>query len=162
MSKHSTRIKNWHSTPEKMDERINRLKTMDDCQIFSKNVTALGFPELATRAERRGVELQAATHDVKDQTERSAFEAIYAYELVLRKNAGKKVRATGIWNMVKRHGVVETIQRSINGPPNADHFETLKAIGLDDLAFESIVIKHKNRFAPTTVERASTRLAEWT
>ena len=161
MSKHSPRMKNWQSTPEKMDERINRLKTMDDCQIFSKNVTALGFHELATRAERRGVELQAATHDVTDQAERCAIEAIYAYELVLRKNKGKKVRATGIWNMVKRHGIVETIQRSVNGPPDLARFETLKAIGLDDLAFESVVVNHKNRFAPDTVERASTRLAEW-
>jgi hypothetical protein len=162
MRKRSKDAKDWRATPEKMDERINRLRTAQDCEIFSKNVTALGFPELASRAERRGVELQAATHEVKDATERAAFEAVYAYELALRKHTGnKKSRATGIWNMVRRHGIVETIQRSVNAAPDLGRYTTLKAIGMQDLAFESVVVNHRDEFAASTVEKASARLAEW-
>jgi hypothetical protein len=161
MRKRLKDAKDWRASPEKMDERINRLKTAEECAIFSKNVTVRGFPDLAIRAERRGVELRAATHEVKDATEREAFEAVYAYELALVKNTGKKARATAIWKMIRRLGIVETIQRSVNGDSDSSRYATLKAIGMQDLVFESIVVKHHDDFAQTTVDRAAARLAEW-
>ena len=63
--------------------------------------------------------------------------------------------------MVRRHGIVETIQRSVNADPDLGRYTTLKAIGMQDLAFESIVVNHRNEFAASTVEKASARLAEW-
>ena len=161
MRKRPTNGKDWQASPEKNDERINRLKTAGECAIFSKNAAARGFPELANRAERRAVELQAATHEVRNETERAAFEAVYAYERMLTKTAGKKTRATSIWNIVRRLGIVEAVQRTVNRDPEVERYMTLKATGMDDLAFESVVAKHPAEFAQDTVATANARLAEW-
>ena len=49
----------------------------------------------------------------------------------------------------------------MNGDSDSSRYATLKAIGMQDLVFESIVVKHHDDFAQTTVDRAAARLAEW-
>ncbi|MGQ0656902.1 MAG: hypothetical protein ACT4NU_02230 [Chromatiales bacterium] len=162
MLKEFERVKKWQASPEKMDERINRLRTAEECEIFSKNVTERGFPELAARAQRRAVELQAATHDAHSEAERDALKAVYAYEQILSKAKLKKTRATGTWQLVRRLGVIGAIQSLVNRNAGEAHFTTLKETGMQDLAFESIVLKHPEAYIPETVERCAARLGEWT
>jgi len=161
MAKESHQVKKWQASPEKMDERINRLRTAEECEIFSRNVTERGYPELAARAQRRAVELQAATHDTQNEAERDALEAVYAYERILSKAKRKKTRATGTWQMIKRLGIIEAIQRQVNRNAGEADYTALKETGMQDLAFESIVLKHPEAFESETVKRCAARLAEW-
>lgn len=161
MPKENRQVAKWQASPEKMDERINRLRTAEECEIFSRNVTERGFPELAARARRRAVELQAATHDTRSEAERDALEAVYAYEQILSKARRKKTRATGTWQMIRRRGIIEAIQSLVNRNIGEADYTTLKETGMQDLAFESIVLKHPAVFDPETVKRCTARLEEW-
>jgi hypothetical protein len=51
---------------------IPRLKTPEDCEQIAINAEKRGKPELALRARRRAVELQAAAHGANTAAEREA------------------------------------------------------------------------------------------
>src|SRR5271170_5668898 len=98
------------------DERIAKLKTADECEIFAKNVEARGKRDLALLARRRALELKAIAHGATTAVEREALEAIYAYERVSSALAGKKKRATRTWQMVDRHGIIKTTELVVRRP----------------------------------------------
>jgi hypothetical protein len=161
MQKPELQKKRWQSTPERNDDRINRLKTPQECEIFSRNVTERGFPELAARARRRAVQLQAAAHDVESEAERDGLQAVYAYEQALSRARRKRTRATGAWRMIKRRGIIEAIQSLTNRQAGETDYANLRETGLQDLSFESIVVKHASAFDADTVRRCEDRLAAW-
>src|SRR5438132_10000558 len=97
-----------------MDERVTRLKTPEECEQFIINVQAR-LPELAQQARRRAVELRAAAHGATRAVEKAALQAVYAYEqTLLRKHNGKKVGASRTWQMIKRRGILEAVERAVN------------------------------------------------
>jgi hypothetical protein len=161
MQKVEHQKKRWQSSPEKNDERINRLRTPEECEIFSKNVTERGFPELAARAGRRAVQLQAAAHEVQNEAERDGLEAVYAYERALSTARRKRTRATGAWRMIKSRGIIEAIRSLANRNVGEAEYANLRETGMQDLAFESIVVKHAAAFDAETVKRCADRLAAW-
>lgn len=162
MQKAELQKKRWQSTPERNDDRINRLKTPQECEIFSKNVTERGFPELAARARRRAVQLQAASHDVHSEAERDGLQAVYAYEQTLSAARRKRTRATGAWRIIKSRGIIEAIRSLANRQAGEIDYANLRETGMQDLAFESIVVKHAAAFDAETVRRCEDRLAAWT
>ena len=143
-----------------MDERVLRLKTPKDCEQFARNVEAK-LPELAREARRRAIELRAAAHDAQNEAEREALEAVYAYEEVLSANNRRKTRASRTWQMIKRHGIIPAVERAVNRTDDPTGFTALINMGMEDLAFEAVVIRHTNVFSPETVERAKARLKKW-
>jgi hypothetical protein len=122
MRKRPEPVKKWQISPEKMDDRIKNFKTVEECEIFSRNVTERGFPALAVKAQRRAVELQVATHEAQSEMEKDALAAVYAYQNIQSKTRGSKTRAANTWLMVKRLGIVEAIQRVVEkGVSDADY-----------------------------------------
>ena len=97
-----------------MDYRVERLRTPAECESFAKNAIARNHPELALAARRKAIDLQAATHETRSAVEAEAFAAVYAYEALLTRRNGKKTRATGTWQAVRRYGIIEAIQRAVN------------------------------------------------
>jgi hypothetical protein len=89
------------------------------------------------------------------------LEAVYAYEHVLSKANRKKTRATGTWQMIRRLGIIKAIQSIVNREAGAADYTTLKETGMQDLAFEAIVLKHPEVFDPETVKRCAARVGEW-
>jgi hypothetical protein len=142
-----------------MDYRVARLRTPAECAIFAKNATALHHPELALAAQRKAVDLQAATHEAASAVEAECFAAVYAYEALLTRRNGKKTRATGLWQAIKRYGIIEAIERAVSRPPDASSTITLRDLGLADLAFEALVIRHEASFGPAAIEVAKSRQA---
>jgi len=73
-----------------MDERVARLKTTNDCEIFARNARRLNRPDLALEAERRAIEILAQRHESAGEAERLAIQAIYAYEHILSEKNGRR------------------------------------------------------------------------
>jgi len=85
-----------------MDERIQKLKTPEDCAKFAKNATRLGHPELVLEAQRRTIEIKAENHNVQTNAEKEALQAVYAYELLLTEKNGRTTKANRTWPSVKK------------------------------------------------------------
>ncbi|MBI2993619.1 MAG: hypothetical protein HYY48_05515 [Gammaproteobacteria bacterium] len=144
-----------------MDERVQRLKTPKDCEVFAKNATRLGRPDLALEAQRRSVELRAEKQTATTGAEREALKAVYAYEEVLAKTKGKRIRANRTWQMIRRHGIIPAVERAVNRSTEAAGYRALAEMKMQDLAFESVVLRYPNLFSSETVERAQERISEW-
>ena len=143
-----------------MDERVARLETPEDCEQFALNVQAR-FPDLARAARRRAVELRAAAHGATTAAEREALEAVYAYERVLSEKRGKKVRASRTWQMIERRGIIEAVERAVNRNADTAGYKALAEMGMQDLAFEAVVLRHPDVFSPAAVTRSAERLRGW-
>jgi hypothetical protein len=144
-----------------MDYRVERLRTPAECEGFIKNAIAGKRPDLAHQAQRRAVDLHAATHQASSPVEAEAFAALYAYEAALTRKNGKKTRAIKTWQVVRSHGIIEAIQRAVSGPSGAGALVLqLRALGLEDLAFEALVVRHPEAFSEAAVQISKARLAE--
>jgi hypothetical protein len=143
-----------------MDEKVTRLKTPEDCEKFAKNVTATN-PELAMEARRRAVELRAAAYGAKSEPEKEALCAVYAYEEALTKKNGKRTHASRTWQMIKRHGIIAAVERAVNREAETAGFTALAEMGMQDYAFEAVILRHPNLFSPEAVERSKVRMESW-
>lgn len=99
---------------EMLRDRVANLRTPEECEQLAKNVEKRGKPEVALLARRRAIELRALSRGANTQTEREAFEAVYAYERVLFAKHGKKVHASRTWRMIKERGVISAVDHVVS------------------------------------------------
>lgn len=144
-----------------MDDRIHRLKTPEECERFAKNAAARNRSDLAMEAQRRAIELRAAAQNAATQAEREALQAIYAYEEVLQRKNGRRTRASRTWQMIDRHGILGAVERAVNRDSTSTGYTALVEMGLQDLAFEAVVLRHPEAFSEETIARARERLQGW-
>jgi len=142
-----------------MDYRVERLRTPAECEIFAKNANARNHPELALAAQRKAIDLKVSTHETSSPVEAEGLAAVYAYEALLTRRNGKKTRATGTWQAIKRYGIIEAIQRAVNRPPEGPATVTLRDLGLEDLTFEALVVRHEASFSAAAIEVSKARLS---
>ena len=145
-----------------MDDRVKRLDTPQKCEIFAKNATERGHPELAQQAIERAVELRAEAHNAQTEAEKEALQAIYAYEELLTDKNGKRTRANRTWQMIDRHGIIEAIERSVNRPVEPQGYTLLKDKGLEEHAFEAVILRHPDVFSDEAKQISAERLKDWT
>ena len=126
-----------------MDYRVERLRTTAECETFAKNALARHHPELALQARRKAIDLQVSTHETGSAVETDGLAAVYAYEALLSRRNGKRTRATATWQAIKRYGIIEAVQRALSRPPDEPGAITLRDLGLQDLAFEALVMRHE-------------------
>lgn len=143
-----------------MDPKVARLKTPEDCESFAKNVEAK-YPALAQEARRQAVELRAIAHNARTDAEREALRAIYAYEEVLSHKNSRKTKASRTWQMIARHGIIEAVDRAVSRREETVGYTALLEMGMQDFAFEMVVLRHPDLFRSETVARAKARVAEW-
>ncbi|WP_313950526.1 hypothetical protein [Accumulibacter sp.] len=145
-----------------MVERVANLKTPEECAMFEKNVLERGRPDLAIAARKRALELRAQKYGASTEPERQCLEAVYAYESVLSARNGKATRDLRTWQLIKRHGIIGAIERTVARPAEATGHEALLALGLEDYAFEVVIVRHRDLFSASAVECAQARIDEWT
>jgi len=143
-----------------MDIRIQKLQTPEACERFIKNALRLGRKDLALEAQRRSIELRAKGHDVKTIAELESLQAIYAYEEFLTEKNGRRTRATRTWQMINKHGIIESVNRVVARPEDAMGFKILKEKGMEDLTFEAVVLKYPTVFSADAVEHARNRISK--
>jgi hypothetical protein len=139
-----------------MDERVARLKTAEDCEQFAKNALERDRPDLAIQAHRRAVKLRADAHGAQTRAERECLEAVYAYQLVTRLH--HRVRLAATWQMINRRGVVYAVERAVIRGTESAYHAALVEMGLQDLAFEAVVVRHPEFFSIHAVQRARKRV----
>jgi len=144
-----------------MDERVKKIKTPEECEVFAKNALERNRPDLASEAKRRAVELRAELYGAKSEAENEALQAIYAYEEVLTKKNGKRTKASRTWQMIKRHGIIETVERAVNRKTETQGYTALVEMGLEDFAFEAVILRHPDLFSDDAVAKSKERLSEW-
>jgi hypothetical protein len=144
-----------------MVERIAKLKTPEECAIFEKNVMERGRPDLAVAARKRALELRALKHGTITEIERECLEAVYAYERVLTIKNGRTTRASRTWQMIERHGIIGAVERAVNRKDETIGFTALLDVGLEDYAFEAVVVRNPSLFSPEAVQHSLARVNEW-
>jgi hypothetical protein len=144
-----------------VDERIKRLDTVKKCENFAKNAAERDRPDLAQEALQRAVELRAEKHKATTAAEREALQAIYAYEELLTKKNGRRTRATRTWQMIDRHGIVEAVERAVNRSVEPQGYTMLKEMGLEEYAFEAVILRHPEAFSEKALNVSRERLSEW-
>jgi hypothetical protein len=143
-----------------MSDIISKLRTPEECAIFEKNVTERGQPELALAARKRAIELRAQKYGATSDVERQCLEAVYAYERVLSQKHGRNIPAARTWQMIKRHGIIRAVERAVDRKAEASGYRALVEMGLQDYAFEAVILRHPESFSPAAVQRSRERLAQ--
>ena len=141
-----------------MNDIVSKLKTPEECAIFEKNVTERGHPDLALAARKRAIELRAQAHGAATDAERECLEAVYAYERVLSATRGKNIRASRTWPMIKRHGIIGAVERVVSRKSDASGYRALLEMGLEEYAFEVVVLRYPALFSPEAVRRSQARI----
>lgn len=93
--------------------------------------------------------------------QREALEAVYAYEEVLSLKNGKKTRAGRTWQMIERHGIIGAVERAVNRPTETQGYTALVEMGLEDYAFENVILRYPDLFSEQAVNVSRTRLEQW-
>ncbi|GGZ72100.1 hypothetical protein GCM10008101_27920 [Lysobacter xinjiangensis] len=144
-----------------MDERVERLRTPEHCEAFARNARKLGRADLALEARQRAVELRAAAYGAASVAEKECLEAIYAYEDILSEKHGRRVRASRTWQMIKRRGIIAAIEQAVDRSDGTAGFTALKEVGLDNYAFEAVILRHPQLFSDSAVDRSRKRMAQF-
>lgn len=142
-----------------MDDRVKKLKTPSDCEKFAKNAKALGHGDLVLQANRRSIGLRAEAYGAATDVERECLEAIYAYEEILSEKNGRRTRASRTWQAIKVRGILAAVERIVDRPDGTAGFTALQDVGLENFAFEAVVLKHKDLFSESAVKRSRERMA---
>jgi hypothetical protein len=143
---------------EKPFETIAKLKTPEECELLERNAIREVRPDVAVAARKRALELRALAHGARSEAERECLEAIYAYERVLTAKYKKTTRASRTWQMVKRHGILGAVERAVNRKEETVGYTALLEMGLEDYAFEAVIIRYPGLFSAEAVKRSSDRL----
>lgn len=144
-----------------MDPRVERLSTVEACERFAANATRLGRPDLADEARKRAVEIRADSHGAESEAEKECLQAIYAYEEVLSDKNGRRTRASRTWQMIKRHGILEAAERAVNRDQETAGYTALVEMGLQEFAFEAVILRYPDEFSDEAVSRSRDRLQQW-
>ena len=142
-----------------MDETVRRLTTPKECEQYIKNVQKK-YPALAIEARRKAVELRAAAHNAQTPAERESLQAVCAYEEALSAKNGRRTPASRTWQMIKRHGIIGEVERAVNRKDVTIGYTTLVEMGLQDFAFEAVILRHPDSFSKAAIERAKIRMDE--
>lgn len=144
------------------DNLIAKLRTPDECSTFEKNVLERGRPDLAIAARKRALELRAAEFGGgTSDAENECLEAVYAYERALSQIKGKNTRASRTWQMIKRHGILGAVERAVSREAETTGYRALLEMGLEDYAFEVVVLRHPQLFSAEAAQRSQQRIAVW-
>lgn len=144
---------------DKLLEAIAKLDTPEKCETFEKNAIRQGRPDLAAAARKRAIEIRALAYGAKTQAEHECLEAIYAYEKVLSAKNRRRTPASRTWPMVKRHGILGAVERAVNRKEETVGYTALAEMGLQDYAFEAVILRYPNLFSAKAVAYSKARMS---
>ena len=104
------------------------------------------------------MKLRAAGRQPKNDAEREGYEAVYAYEEALSHQKGRKTRAGRTWPMIEKHGILGAIERIVTRRNETEGYRVLVEMGMEDMAFEAVVLRHPDSFSAAAVAASKERL----
>jgi hypothetical protein len=144
-----------------MDTRIKNLKSELECSNFEANAVRLNHLDLAKQAKLRLLELKAEAKGAETLVEKEALQAIFAYEQVLSLKHGKPTRAGRTWPMISKHGIIGGVERVVNRPVESAGYTALAEMGLEDFAFEAVILRYPEEFSDSAVQISQRRMEDW-
>jgi hypothetical protein len=144
-----------------MDEMIKKIKTSKECEIFAKNAINKNRPDLAKQAKQRAIEIKAENFNAKNNAEREAIAAVYAYEEVLTLKNKRPTKASRTWPMIKKYGIIQAVERAVNRETETQGYNYLLEMGLQEYAFEAVVLRYPEFFSDECIEISKKRINEW-
>jgi hypothetical protein len=142
---------------EKIMMLVGHLKTPEDCEQVAVNVEAKQ-PDFAIAARRKAIEIKAATHKATTQAEEHSLQAVYAYERVMFLERGRKTRATRYWQMITKLGIIVAMESIVKNPTQSAGYQALVKMGMQDMSFEAVVLRHPDVFSAEAVTQSKQSL----
>jgi uncharacterized protein YecA (UPF0149 family) len=142
---------------DKIMKLVGHLKTPEDCEQVAVNVEAKQ-PLFAIAARRKAIEIKASTHKATTDAEVQSLQAVYAYERVLTLERGRKTRATRQWQMVTKLGIIGAVESIVKIPTASAGYDALKKMGMQDMSFEAVVLRHPDVFSVEAVAQSKQSL----
>jgi hypothetical protein len=141
-----------------MDQRVAKLKTVAECEVFAANALERGAPDLAEQARKRAVRLRAAAHAPTTEVERECLEAVFAYEEILSSRWGRRQPASRTWQMIRRCGILPEVERVVAKRGESSGHTELAKMGLEEFAFEAVILRHPECFSRDAIARSRERM----
>lgn len=63
--------------------------------------------------------------------------------------------------MVERHGIIKAVERAVNRNQETKGYLPLVEMGLQDYAFEAVILRHHQAFSEEAITIAEERMSEW-
>jgi len=136
---------------------VGHLKTPEDCEQVAVNVEAKQ-PAFAIAARRKAIEIKAATHNATTEAEQHSLQAVYAYERVMFLERGRKTRATRYWTMITKLGIIVAMESIVKNPTQSAGYQALVKMGMQDMSFEAVVLRHPDVFSAEAVAQSKQSL----
>lgn len=105
--------------------------------------------------------MRAQAHGATSQAERECLEAVYANERVLSQQRRRTTRASRTWQMIKPW-IFGAAERAVNRPTETSGYRALVEMGLEQYAFEAVILRHPQVFSAEAVERSRQRIHDTT
>ena len=135
--------------------------TPDGCARQVRNAEARGRPDIAKAARRKRVTLLAEQYsDALSSAERDAIEVTLAYEEVLARKNGRTTRANRTWQMIDEYGILAAVARIVTRRKETDGYALLVEMGMEDMTFEQVVLRHPKEFDVDVIAAARSRLLD--
>ena len=119
---------------------------------------ACANPADTTARRRRSIQMRADGCQPQTAAEREAYEAVYAYEEALSCQKGKTIRAGRTWPMIREHGIIGAVERIVTRRKETEGYRVLVEMGMEDMAFEAVVLRHPESFSREAVAASDDRL----
>jgi hypothetical protein len=144
-----------------VDEMLDKMDTPERCEGFAQNAERRGEHDRAQLARVKGVQLNARRQGAKNEVEQACWEAVLAYEQILKKKHGRAQPASYTRRMIQKRGIIAAVERTVLKKDVTVGYRALLAEGMQDMAFEAVVLRFPDAFSPAAVEQSRARLAEW-
>ena len=119
---------------------------------------ACANPADTTVRRRRSIQMRAAGRQPQTPAERESYEAVYAYEEALSSQKGRTIRAGRTWPMIKKSGIIGAVELIVTKRKETEGYRVLVEMGMEDMAFEAVVLRHPESFSPEAVAASDDRL----
>jgi hypothetical protein len=63
--------------------------------------------------------------------------------------------------MVKHYGILSAVDRIVKRRTDTTGYAALREMGLEQYAFEAVVVRYPRLFSPEAVARSQSRVDEW-
>ena len=138
---------------------VQRLKTIDECQIVLARAKAAGKRDVYNVVFRRLCEIGGTEQDDPDDPlVRDFYEALAAYEQLLTEKHGKRTLASYTRRSVNNKGVYQSVLEWAGEKQEKEGFVLLTDMGMPEYTAEYLVSPYAKRFPDDVVRRANGRL----
>jgi hypothetical protein len=126
-------------------------------RILQENAERLGHHDIAKECKKRIFEL--AGIDIEDPIEARLWQAVTAYEEILREKHGRNQKAGYTRRKIKNQGALVTLTDWALNPKVTPGFEALVNNGLAEYTGEYVVLEYCENFSNEAVAAAKEKLA---